>query len=141
MNLPQIWDLVSLSIIPLILSPIYYFYTTGNQYHLLGFIGIIITSVSVELLKKYVFTTQYRPRGAKGCDLFCIHETDEGLSGMPSGHAATVAFYGTFYNITNPFYIMYVLLIAASRYMKKCHSIPQIVAGLLFGTSMGLLFK
>jgi membrane-associated phospholipid phosphatase len=135
------WDIISLSLIPLILSPLYFWYTTNNIYHLIGFAGIMLTSVSVEALKRFVFSSQHRPQRAKGCDLFCLHETDEGRPGMPSGHAATVAFYGTFYSITNPIYIIYVILMATARYMKNCHSIPQIVAGLLFGAAFGLLFK
>ena len=135
------WDIISLTLIPLILSPIYFWYSTQNTYHLIGFAGIMITSLSVEVLKQTLFSNQYRPSKAKGCDLFCLHETDEDKPGMPSGHAATVAFYGTFYNIQNPLYLIYVILMAISRYMKNCHSIPQIIAGLLFGASMGLLFK
>ena len=135
------WDIISLTLIPLILSPIYFWYSTQNTYHLVGFAGIMITSLSVDFLKKFIFPNQHRPPKAKGCDLFCLHETDEDRPGMPSGHAATVAFYGTFYSIKNPLYIIYVILMAASRYMKNCHSIPQIIAGLLFGAGMGLLFK
>lgn len=141
MQIPQAWDLISLTIIPLILSPLYYYYISGEFQHIVGFVGIIFTSFSVDLLKQFVFPLQHRPSGAKGCDLFCIHETDENRPGMPSGHAATVAFYGTFYNIKSPLYLIYVLLMAASRYMKNCHSFPQIVAGLLFGAGMGFVFK
>jgi membrane-associated phospholipid phosphatase len=137
----SIWDVISISLVPLMLSPLYFWFMTNNTKHLIGFAGLVVTSISVESLKKYVFTSQHRPRGAKGCDLFCIHNSDENKPGMPSGHAATVAFYGTFYNITNPLYIIYVILMATSRYMKKCHSIPQIIAGLLFGAGMGFLFK
>jgi membrane-associated phospholipid phosphatase len=140
-DISTLWDIVSLSIIPLILSPLYFWYTTKNTFHLIGFAGVVLTSLSVDALKRYIFPSQHRPRGAKGCDLFCIHETDENRPGMPSGHAATVAFYGIFYNIKSPIYLIYVLLMAVSRYMKNCHSIPQIVAGLLFGAVMGLVFK
>lgn len=135
------WDIISLTLVPLLLSPIYFWYSTQNTYHLVGFAGIMITSLSVELLKNFIFPNQHRPSKAKGCDLFCLHKTDENKPGMPSGHAATVAFYGTFYNIKNPLYIIYVVLMAVSRYMKNCHTIPQIIAGLLFGAGMGFLFR
>lgn len=139
--IPSIWDITSLSLIPLVLSPLYFWYTTQNIYHLIGFAGIILTVISVEALKYFVFPGQYRPTNAKGCDLFCLHETDENKPGMPSGHAATVAFYGLFYNITNPLYIGYVALMVTSRYRKHCHTIPQIIAGLLFGAGIGNLCK
>lgn len=139
--IPSVWDMLSLSLMPLVLSPLYFWYTTQNTYHLFVFAGIILIVISVEALKHFVFSDQHRPPNAKGCDLFCLHETDENKPGMPSGHVATVAFYGVLYNITNPLYILYVALIATSRYRKHCHTIPQIIAGLLFGSGVGFLYK
>ena len=134
------WDIVSLSIIPLILSPIYFWYISGNIHHLIGFAGLIGTSFTIEMIKHFILSDIHRPHGAKGCDLLCLHESDENQPGMPSGHAATMGFYGMYYGITDPLYFIYTLIMVISRYMKKCHNWQQITAGLLFGAIIGHMF-
>ena len=141
MNVYSPWDIISLSIIIVILSPLYFWYTTQNTVHIVAFFGNIVTALSVELLKKYVFSENHRPSGAKGCNLLCSSENDEGKPGMPSGHSATMGFFAAYYGIKNPLYYIYTILMALSRNMKKCHTWPQIISGLLFGTGMGLVFK
>lgn len=134
----MIWDLISLTIIPLILSPLYFWYMSGyNPIHIIAFIGMILLGFTIEGIKKYILPNFTRPLGAKGCDLLCLSPDDNGMPGMPSGHCATVAFYGTYYGISSPLYYIYEFLIALSRYMKHCHSLDQIIIGIGLGSGIG----
>lgn len=136
------WDYISFSeVLFILIVPIYQYIQTLDPVHLVAFFGVQITNIAVEGLKAFVFPTYSRPRGAKRCDLLNTCPNDNGKPGMPSGHSAAIAFYGVFYKISNPLFLVYVALIAASRYFKKCHSIPQIIVGLLFGATLGYLAR
>lgn len=137
----DIWSIISLSELILISLPLYYFIVSKNLLHLVGFIGIIATAGFVEFTKQYILPDWKRPNGAKGCDLLCKSQNDSGKPGMPSGHSAIVAFFGSYYNIQSPFYFLYAALIGISRFKKKCHTIPQILAGYTVGFGSGKLFQ
>ena len=61
---------------------------------------------------------------------------------MPSSHSAEVVFFSAFYiQQTNNIIIkiclvVYAGLVMLSRYIKRCHTINQIVAGALLGLSL-----
>ena len=132
------WDIISTSdILFVVLAPLYQYVMTNNTVHLVAFSSIQLLSICIELTKKYILPTCLRPRGAKGCDIFNRSPDDNGKPGMPSGHSASIAFYGAFYNITSPIFLAYVALVAMSRYYKRCHSIEQILAGLAIGAGAG----
>lgn len=133
----SVWDIISMSEIILIISPIYFYIKSHNIIHVAALIGLIATLIATEGIKQYMLPSWKRPSGAKGCDLLCKSPSDEGRPGMPSGHMAVTAFYGAFYKITSPFYYIYAILIALSRYYKRCHSIAQIIGGTIFGASCG----
>jgi membrane-associated phospholipid phosphatase len=132
-----IWNTISLSELLIPLFPTYWYLTTWNPIHLYGFLGIILTGSLVEIIKKFILPTMTRPEGAKGCDLLCKSTNDTNKPGMPSGHTAMIAFFGSYYGIQSPYFIGYVILIMMSRYFKKCHTIMQILAGLLLGLCIG----
>lgn len=133
------WDYISLSELILLLSPIYFWFTTYNTMHLVALVGIIVTMAITEGIKHFILPTWSRPTGAKGCDLLCLSPNDEGKPGMPSGHMSSLGFYGGFYQITNPLFYVYGLLVAMSRWAKRCHSVDQIIAGAVMGGGLGWL--
>jgi membrane-associated phospholipid phosphatase len=61
---------------------------------------------------------------------------------MPSSHSSSVAFFSGFYyqQTDNKFIkgglIIYAGLVMISRYLKKCHTISQIIVGALLGVSL-----
>lgn len=137
----DIWSLISLSELVLTAIPIYLFFKTNNLEHLIAFIGILSTAGLVEFIKMYILPNEHRPAGAKGCDLLCRSPNDSGKPGMPSGHSAISSFFGAYYDIRSPLYWAYVLLIGMSRFYKKCHTPPQIVAGIGVGLMTGRGFR
>jgi len=133
------WDLVSISELGVVLSPIYFYFQTTDPKHIIAILGTIVTAAIVESSKIYLFPFWSRPAGARGCDLLTIDGSAENKPGFPSGHSAMIAYFGAFYGLWNsPYFLMYVAAIAASRYFKRCHSIPQIVAGLILGVVLGI---
>lgn len=138
MKIPtEVWNAISLSELLVNAVPIYWYFTTWNNIHIFGFLGIVLTATIVELSKKYILPNWSRPDGASGCDLLCRSHNDEGKPGMPSGHTAMIAFFGSYYSIQSPYFWTYALLIMLSRYFKKCHTIAQIIVGLLLGLLLG----
>jgi membrane-associated phospholipid phosphatase len=82
-----------------------------------------------------------RPDGATDCNLFNLGGKVDHCSGFPSGHVASITLLmemlllrnnttGLYNKIT---YYVPIMLMAYSRYMKKCHNIIQIFAGYLLG--------
>ncbi len=88
-----------------------------------------------------------RLKGARDCDLMCMDGNQEGKPGMPSGHSSAAAFFSAFYyqQTTNPWIkaglVLYVIIMMVSRYMKRCHSIPQIAVGGIIGLLMNYLVQ
>lgn len=137
----DIWSLISLSELILIPLPLYYYLKSYSIYHLIAFIGIIVTAGFIEFTKVFVLTDWKRPDEAKGCDIFCKSQNDCGKPGMPSGHSAIVAFFGSYYNIQSILFLIYALLIGISRLEKKCHTLIQVIAGYIVGYGSGKIFQ
>lgn len=151
-----IYNIISLTVIILILLPWILYDITKNLYFFKMSIGIIIAEIIHEILKWYIFSTKYefskRPKGAYGCGLFCNGGNVEGRPGMPSGHmTATLFFYTMLLNylyITDKLMfidvfilsIIHISLMAISRYQKRCHSILQIISGGILGIILALFF-
>jgi membrane-associated phospholipid phosphatase len=86
-----------------------------------------------------------RPAGARGCDAFCVAGASGGAPGFPSGHMTTVATVvaGAWLGLrekSDGTRLLVVLLgvpwiaaMAWARWAKKCHSVLQILAGVLWG--------
>ncbi len=127
-----------LYIIPLVL---YIF--TNNSIHLKGFLGVAGTTILSETLKRTIIKdVSPRPRGASNCNLLCDDGDQSGRPGMPSSHSAEVAFFsGFYYQLTNNHFVRIILIIYAgsvmvSRYIKRCHTIGQILGGAILGVSL-----
>jgi membrane-associated phospholipid phosphatase len=144
MNIP---DSISMSVGILYLIPLILYIITYNPIHLKAFIGVGGTTIISESIKYVLGKISPRPQGAKNCNLLCNDGNQSGQPGMPSSHSATVAFFSGFYfQETNnlmikTFLVGYAGLVMASRYIKKCHTINQIIGGTFVGVSLSLLVR
>jgi membrane-associated phospholipid phosphatase len=139
----SISETISMSIVLLYGIPIILYFYTNNVIHLKAFIGLVGTTTLSEFIKHfYIKDYSPRPVGAANCNLLCNNGNQEGKPGMPSSHSATVAFFTAFYywQTQNEFVrsglIGYNILIMLSRYIMKCHTIPQIMVGTMLGIGM-----
>jgi membrane-associated phospholipid phosphatase len=129
-------------IVPLLLG----FYNTVYWWII---VGVVIFDVFLGIIKHSVGNKEkvfQRPQGASACNIFCLPSNDEGKPGFPSGHVATttmmmlilVYFIHDIYFTV--FALIYIVLMALSRYSKKCHNLTQITCGLIFGIIGALVF-
>lgn len=140
MNIP---DLLSTSVILLYIIPLALYVITGNKIHFKGFLGVAGTTIITETIKYFLIgKSNPRPEGAKDCNLLCNDGNQSGKPGMPSSHSSSVAFFSGFYyqQTDNKFIkgilVIYAGLVMLSRYLKKCHTISQILVGALLGVSL-----
>jgi membrane-associated phospholipid phosphatase len=141
-------DFLSSSIIIVYIIPIILYGVTHQPYHKIAFVGTLATNAISECIKHFLIReASPRPQGAMNCNIMCTNGNQEGKPGMPSSHAATIAFFTIYYiRHTSNFYlrallISYAILVMMSRYHKRCHTVPQIIVGALLGGSMGILLK
>ena len=139
----NVLDAISTSVIVLYIIPFCLYIFTGNYIHFKAFLGTIGTTIISETIKYFfVGKASPRPQGAKDCNLMCNDGNQAGQPGMPSSHSAEVAFFSGFYyqQTTNPIIrgllVTYSGLVMLSRYVKRCHTINQIVVGALLGLSL-----
>ena len=136
-------DILSNSVIILYVIPFFLYILTGNYIHFKAFLGTAGTTIISEAIKYFIVgKASPRPQGAKNCNFLCNDGNQSGQPGMPSGHSSEVAFFSGFYyqQTTNPFIrgllVVYAGLVMLSRYLKRCHTINQIVAGGVLGLSL-----
>ena len=140
----NVLDLISMSVISAYIIPPVLFAINKNMIHIKAFIGVVATSIISETIKyNLIGNLSPRPFGATDCNLLCNDGNQAGKPGMPSSHSAEAAFILGYYSqVTNNKYIrlslvIYAAAIMLSRYLKKCHSIPQIIVG----TALGLFLS
>ena len=138
-------DIVSMSAGLLYVIPFALFYITGNNIHFRAFLGVAATTLISETLKYNVFNKiSTRPQGATNCNALCNDGNQSGRPGMPSSHSAQVAFFTSFYfqqteNVAiRCVLILYLVGVMASRYIKRCHTLGQIVGGGVLGFILSL---
>jgi membrane-associated phospholipid phosphatase len=113
---------------------------------LLGLAGLLGTLGIGEGLKHYVIgDASVRPRGARDCNAWATNGPCEGQPGMPSTHTAFATFFAVFYGTQLQWFgqmllVFYVMLVAASRLAKRCHTLLQVVAGGCLGIVMAFIF-
>lgn len=139
----NILDAISISVIALYIIPFLLYIFTGNYIHFKAFLGTAGTTIISETIKHFIIgKASPRPQGAKDCNLMCDDGNQSGRPGMPSGHSSEVAFFSGFYyqQTTNPIIrsllVGYAGLVMLARYIKRCHTINQIVTGALLGLSL-----
>jgi membrane-associated phospholipid phosphatase len=142
-------DIISMSVGLLYFIPLILFIFTNNSFHLKAFIGLLGTNIISETIKhNFIKNISTRPFGAKNCDLLCVDGDQTGKPGMPSSHSAIVVFFASFYyQYTDNLFIknlliVYAIFVMLSRYLKRCHTIIQIVTGAILGLiiSVSLLY-
>ena len=143
-----IWNILSSSAGLMYIVPLIGFALTHQFYHIEGLIGLFGTLCIGEFLKHIVIGTNGpRPQGARDCNLWCNDGPQGGRPGMPSTHSAQVAFFAIFYSyhLKKPWMraalYAYALLVMLSRYIKQCHSFPQIVAGTALGIGLCVMYR
>jgi membrane-associated phospholipid phosphatase len=114
--------------------------------HLVALFGTIGTTILSEVLKLgFIKKLSPRPDGAKNCNLMCNDGIQSGQPGMPSSHSAQVSFFTGFYlQYSTNIYVkialaIYALFVMVSRYIKKCHTIKEIIVGSRFGFGLSYL--
>lgn len=142
----NIQDIISMSVGILYVIPIYLYFITRNIIHIKGFIGLGLTFFITESIKYFFIKEKSpRPKGALNCDLLCLNGNQEGKPGMPSSHSAIVSFFAAFYiQQSNNIFVkislcLYAGLVMLSRYLKKCHTINQIIVGSVLGLILSFI--
>jgi membrane-associated phospholipid phosphatase len=111
--------------------------------HLRALIGMLLTALITDGWKTWF--PEPRPKGARNCNFWADNGNREDEPGMPSGHSSISTFFSAFYyqQTANPWIkgllVLYALLVMLSRYVKHCHSLPQIVTGASIGLLMNAL--
>lgn len=143
-------DLISQSVIfiPFILYILLIFTKNNKRIYLLGIFGFFLTLILSDLLKNYVFQRNIRPKGAFNCNILNDDGNQEGKPGYPSGHVSTTSFFVFFLiyiiwsktslnkslkYLLSVLLFLYLILIAFTRFNKRCHTINQIIGGTIFG--------
>jgi membrane-associated phospholipid phosphatase len=139
-------NLISMSVILFYILPLIFFGTTGNYIHLSGFLGVVGTTIISESVKLFcIGTISPRPEGARDCNLLCNDGNQAGKPGMPSSHSASAGFFlGFYFQQTDSIFIrgiliIYTSLVMLSRYVKRCHTINQILVGAFLGMGLSWL--
>jgi len=139
-------DILSMSIVGVYGIPVLGYLLDARALHIAALLGLL-TTVGISEGIKYgiVGAANPRPPGAHDCNLWCNDGVQEGRPGMPSSHAALVAFFIGFYYpyLTNIYVVvallLYGLLVVISRYVKHCHTMEQLLVGTLLGMLLSLL--
>jgi len=113
--------------------------------HYVMLLAVLFVGSTTEFMKPYIPSP--RPAGAKNCNLFCQGGAVGGQPGFPSGHMGSSAvLVGLLYDAF-PFPtvliggIVWLLLMAYSRYAKECHTLTQIVAGTCYGLAVAFIIR
>jgi membrane-associated phospholipid phosphatase len=118
---------------------------TGSWALLIGLIG---ANAAVAGLKRLIGGSGVwgRPAGARGCGALCDGGAVGGEPGFPSGHMTTVTMFVTVMWLwISEWWVLaaggvWATAVAWSRWVKRCHSVLQIVGGTAFGVGCGVLF-
>jgi membrane-associated phospholipid phosphatase len=139
-------NIISISVGLLYIIPLALYFVTDDLIHIKAFVGIIGTTFVSESIKYLLIGKgSVRPKGATDCNLLCTDGNQAGKPGMPSSHSANAAFFSGFYftQTDNPLIktilVLYAGLVMLSRYLKRCHTISQIVTGAALGLSISFI--
>lgn len=144
-----IWDIISLSLLPMFAYPWLRFLYSGDKFWIVFATGMIISELATKGIKQLTKTFGQpflRPKGARGCNIFCSDGLVEGRPGFVSGHCSSTSFFFTFLflHTRNPQMLVIgsiaIILMSLARFNKKCHNVFQIVSGNMFGMSTAILW-
>ena len=147
-----LWNILSMSEAVLFAVPAALFFLTGAPRELGRLAALVGTMLAGEFVKHRLvdddgLPLSPRPASATDCNIFCNNGSQAGKPGMPSTHMAVAAAFATIYwpysaRVSIPLaasLIAYVVLMAAARYFKGCHTPAQILVGTVYGICVGLL--
>ena len=127
---------ISLTVLLAYIVPLAFYMYTQDATYLCILIAVILIGILVEQIKP-LFDSP-RPEGAHACGLFCDGGDVTGRPGFPSGHVAiTTLFVLLMAAYQSPFWLLglvWIGLMAWSRYEKHCHSVNQVLAGFVTGS-------
>ena len=109
---------------------------------LVAFIKIIFGKISPNFEK-----ISLRPEDAYNCNTFCTGGAVGGKPGFPSGHMATTTMFVIMLSLhfANNYILLlgipWILLMAWSRWSKKCHTWEQIIAGIFTGGLFAYIYE
>lgn len=134
---------------------------TGNFLFLRVFVYVFITEIFIYSFKQLFGNLDqdwvYRPENKYcGTCLNCKITSNEKQLGMPSGHTAVAFMFSTFFIAkiwrSDSFFLSKILRtvflaliaigigISRTSLFENCHTVPQVVAGAIFGMILGLFF-
>ena len=125
-----------------------------NRYNILGFVGLIASSVSADIIKRLPYPKSWeffitRPKGANNWDILSKNDYSNKVKppGFPSGHMTAAAYFSTyiFYGqktnrLEKLALLAIVVLTAWARIHKGVHNIPQVLGGLILGILVAGIF-
>jgi membrane-associated phospholipid phosphatase len=128
-----------------------YLLLQGKSYYLYQAILFLLVAISTgkikDFLKPYMKAHPWlkRPDHARDCDLMNKGGACGDACGFPSGHMSLTTFLLTPFwlnkKMTTPVFAGLVSLVGWARWVKGCHNIPQIFAGILYGSTLGYAFS
>jgi hypothetical protein len=152
------WDAVSLTVVPVICTPIWLYLQTKELQYVPIITSIFITEIFISFSRQVpvLHPVMIRPAGAKNCNIYNLGGSYHGQIGMPSGHmmlttCISFSFLFIYSRNKNTLRILYenptefgltsiyVAFMAMSRVMRGCHNIPQVIAGFSLGYILAYL--
>jgi membrane-associated phospholipid phosphatase len=153
-NIPNLADYISVLPISFYVGALYELVKSPNSETLKYFLGITASTIASDVIKRLpypesLYKMSRRPDGAENCDyLSKMGPAKKDAPGFPSGHMTTTTFFAVYKVMENMENTPLVALLTAvvismswSRYYKKCHSVIQIVGGIILGGGSAFLIK
>lgn len=138
--------MLSMSLTIIFIYPFLRFIETSDSFYLYLGLGTLLTDILTKIIKGMTSGLGQwfqRPKGATKCDIMCVKGSAEGMPGFPSGHMAVTTFFFAMLYVhtgqnTNVAIcgLISVFLMGCARYIKLCHSLFQIIAGIIVGIAM-----
>jgi membrane-associated phospholipid phosphatase len=145
------YDIISLSVCPLTISPLAIYIITYDIkyiYIFLWSIGLLVSTEFIKHITVYMSSNEIykRPKGAYNCSAINNGGLVEYEPGFPSSHMALSTFVAlslcsnTHVSLQTTS-IVYLLCMAESRMKKRCHNIFQVVGGACIGLLTHLIMN
>jgi membrane-associated phospholipid phosphatase len=140
-----IYDVISLMIIVFMIYIVY----SRDIFFIVGmFVSLFLHYVIKKLTKDLYPNIFLRPSGACNCNSLNSGGIVDDKPGFPSGHMTTTSFFLNYLFFSQKYrspliflkYNFFNLFMGYSRFKKKCHNLPQIIAGYILGLSGAFVF-